>query len=76
MLAAAKVGAGICINKDPWICGTWSRKEPVGEGLKSDDDNTEQNSGLWWDGHSLAVTNGVIVENYAPTPEGDRLRGS
>jgi hypothetical protein len=27
----------------------------------------------WWDAYSLALTNGVIVENYPPAPEGDRL---
>jgi hypothetical protein len=27
----------------------------------------------WWDGYSPALTNGVIVENYPPAPEGDRL---
>jgi hypothetical protein len=27
----------------------------------------------WWDGYSLALTNGVIVENCPPSPEGDRL---
>jgi hypothetical protein len=28
---------------------------------------------VWWDGYSLALTNGVIVENYPPSPQGERL---
>jgi hypothetical protein len=27
----------------------------------------------WWERYSLALTNGVIIENYPPAPEGDRL---
>jgi hypothetical protein len=28
---------------------------------------------VWWDGYSLALTNGVIVENYPPFPQGETL---
>jgi hypothetical protein len=45
----------------------------VGGGTKSDDDDTEENSGPLVDGSSLVLTNGVMVENYPPSPEGDRL---
>jgi hypothetical protein len=47
-------------------------KDPVGGGPKSDDD-IEEAPDHWWDGYSLALTNGQIVETYSPAPERDRL---
>jgi hypothetical protein len=32
-----------------------------------------KNCDIWWDGYSLALTGGVIVENYQAAPVGDQL---
>jgi hypothetical protein len=78
MLAAATARAetwnGDLRLKNVWIWGVpgvgksqWAAEQsPRTTTLKKTRDH-------WWDGYSLLLTNGVIVENYPPAPEGERL---
>jgi hypothetical protein len=50
------------VGKSQWA----AEQSPMTTTLKKTRDH-------WWDGYSLALTNGVIVENFPPSPEGDRL---
>jgi hypothetical protein len=70
----ASVWSGDLHQKNRWICGApgvgksqWAAEQsPMTTTLKKTRDD-------WWDGDSLALINGGIVENYPPSPEGDRL---
>jgi hypothetical protein len=72
--AKAQVWTGDLHLKNVWIWGEagvgksrWAADQsPMTTTLKKTHDH-------WWDGYSLALTSGVIVENYPPAPDGDRL---
>jgi hypothetical protein len=73
-IARASVWNGNLHSKNLWLWGvsgvgkSWLAQEqsPMTTTLRKSCDG-------WWDGYSLALTNGVIVENYPPSPQGERL---
>jgi hypothetical protein len=74
--AIAKTGTrdGDLRAKNLWIWGvpgigkSWLARQQNGTGT-----TLWKNCDIWWDGYSLALTGGVIVENSRAVPVGDQL---
>jgi hypothetical protein len=70
----AKVWNGDLHGKNLWVWGA----PGVGKTLLARQQSAlgstlHKNCDVWWDGYSLTLTSGVIIENYPAAPAGDRL---
>jgi hypothetical protein len=73
-IAKARTWDGDLHAKNLWI---W-RAPGVGKSLLARQQSALgstllKNSDIWWDEYSLALTGGVIIENYPAAPAGDRM---
>jgi hypothetical protein len=75
-IAKARTWDGDLHEKNLWIWGA----RGVGKSLFARQQSALgstllKNSDIWWEGYSLTLTGGVIVENYPAAPAGDRMAG-
>jgi hypothetical protein len=73
-LAKAQVWNGDLHSKNLWLWGIPKiGKSTLAQAQSPITSTLRKNCDLWWDGYSLVLTNGVIVENYPAAPLGDRM---
>jgi hypothetical protein len=74
VIAKAGVWNGELHSKNLWLWGAPGvGKSELAQAQSPITTTLRKNCDVWWDGYSLALTNGVIVENCPPIPQGERL---